>query len=1127
MSVEPGLTDEVERRLLQFNTDLRRLSAEGKLVEFGDLARQAAAYGRLHVAEDDPDLGTLLLNLANAERDLGRYLDAIGPCEEAAVIFSGSHDTLREYVLAVNNWGELLSGTGELAKAESLFSEAARVAKARGFDQAFATAQNNIGFLHVATGRYKTGERRMRLALRVRRQTLPPDHPEIVNSLNNLGDLYVRNGAYKRARKMFDEALRVRAVAAGTDTGSKASIANNMAALYGKLGDYASAENLFQEALGMLATEGSTAHLGVLTSLEDNYGILLGSMRRFAEAEELCHRALDRRRQVLPESHPDVAASLSNLAKLRFGMGDYAAALRLQKESLEIRRRPGANPLDIAVSLSASVEVHCALGNYEAADRLCNEALEIRRNVLGENHLDTLVSLADLAAIRSMRNDFAGARQLLEQVLARRVVVLGEFHPDVASAESNLAALLINHSLNAEAAPLLARTIEIRQRCLGKNHPDTAQALLSIGALAYETGDYPSARKNFDDAMVILGSLLDPNHPRISDLLHRLAVVDAAEGHVDISLARMLDAISREDATFDNVFAFGTEQQRIAFLDRSRRHLHRLLALVVTYFRESFSAVRAALNCVIRRKGLGLTAAAVQRTLVHQSGDVGLQNLLHKQVALDARITRSSLDGPRGMTAALHRTMLAQWVAEREGIEDQITQRVPISMSDPGAFDLDRIAAAMPASSVLAEYVRCPMFQFAPVPSAGPSKVKAEQYAVLLLPAGAADNVCMLDLGEAEAIDGAIARFRASLTNRVSVLDLVPAGDSSTDALGDGSDLRGMLLDPLTSWSPGTTRWIVAPDSNISWLPFDALPATDGNRVFDRYTLSYVSSARDLTRPRVTAPAGPPLIVAALDFDLASSRTDAMPSGELDWGPVTRSLAGRGVQFGRIDGTRAEGDAIAGIAGTKALMGAAALESAVRAAKSPALVHLATHGFFLPDRTLRLRAPELADPEGTLSAAENPMLRSGLALAGANTWLRGQPTLPEAEDGILTAQDVCGLDLAGTEMAVLSACDTALGALHPGEGVFGLRRAFAIAGARTLIMSLWKVPDNETRELMVLFYQRLFAGASRLDALRAAQEAVRVKHPAPYYWAVFICEGETGPLLTSTEIPPVSFRTLE
>ena len=286
--------------------------------------------------------------------------------------------------------------------------------------------------------------------------------------------------------------------------------------------------------------------------------------------------------------------------------------------------------------------------------------------------------------------------------------------------------------------------------------------------------------------------------------------------------------------------------------------------------------------------------------------------------------------------------------------------------------------------------------------------------------------------------------------------------------------------------------------------------------------------ARDLTRPRVTAPAGPPLIVAAPDFDLGSGRTDEMPSGELDWGPVTRSLADRGVQFGRIDGTRAEGDAIAGIAGTKALMGAAALESTVRATKSPALVHLATHGFFLPDRTLRLQAPELPDdPEGTLSAAENPMLRSGLALAGANTWLRGRPTLPEAEDGILTAQDVCGLDLAGTEMAVLSACDTALGALHPGEGVFGLRRAFAIAGVRTLIMSLWKVPDNETRELMVLFYQNLSAGASRLDALRAAQAAVRVKHPAPYYWAAFICEGETGPLITSTAIPLTPPRTVE
>ena len=144
------------------------------------------------------------------------------------------------------------------------------------------------------------------------------------------------------------------------------------------------------------------------------------------------------------------------------------------------------------------------------------------------------------------------------------------------------------------------------------------------------------------------------------------------------------------------------------------------------------------------------------------------------------------------------------------------------------------------------------------------------------------------------------------------------------------------------------------------------------------------------------------------------------------------------------------------------------------------------------------------------------LLRSGLALAGANTWLR-QPeeeqALPvEAEDGLLTAEDVAGLDLLDTQLAVLSACETGLGDIQIGEGVFGLRRAFVVAGASTLLMSLWQVPDRQTQELMEDFYRRLLAGEARSDALRAAQLALKSKCPEPFFWGAFICQGEPAPL---------------
>jgi CHAT domain-containing protein len=226
--------------------------------------------------------------------------------------------------------------------------------------------------------------------------------------------------------------------------------------------------------------------------------------------------------------------------------------------------------------------------------------------------------------------------------------------------------------------------------------------------------------------------------------------------------------------------------------------------------------------------------------------------------------------------------------------------------------------------------------------------------------------------------------------------------------------------------------------------------------------------------------------------------------------------------FDRLPGTRAEGEAIATLLGVPARVDADVLEGWLKThCRSPRILHLATHGFFLPDQETEPRRADvgrLDEPEGTLgrlsglSLPENSMLRSGLALAGANTFLRSRTPPEPAEDGLLTAEDVAGLDLLATELVVLSACETGLGPIRIGEGVFGLRRAFVLAGAQTLVMSLWKVPDEATRELMEDFYRRVLSGRGRADALREAQLALKARHPEPFYWGAFICQGDPTPL---------------
>jgi CHAT domain-containing protein len=223
----------------------------------------------------------------------------------------------------------------------------------------------------------------------------------------------------------------------------------------------------------------------------------------------------------------------------------------------------------------------------------------------------------------------------------------------------------------------------------------------------------------------------------------------------------------------------------------------------------------------------------------------------------------------------------------------------------------------------------------------------------------------------------------------------------------------------------------------------------------------------------------------------------------------------RGI-FAPLPGTRVEGERIAALLGVTAHTGDGFTKQRIVSCRSPRILHFATHGFFLKTPSeLSPGAPPMAADRLSVVGQQvvNPLIRSGMALAGANAWLRFRPLAREAGNGILTAEDVTGLDLLETDLAVLSACETGLGTEDFCDGVMGLRRSFGLAGARTIVMSLWKIPDEQTRDLMIGFYTRLLSGKSKAEALRSTQLDLKAKKPEPYFWGAFICQGDPGPLL--------------
>jgi CHAT domain-containing protein len=435
---------------------------------------------------------------------------------------------------------------------------------------------------------------------------------------------------------------------------------------------------------------------------------------------------------------------------------------------------------------------------------------------------------------------------------------------------------------------------------------------------------------------------------------------------------------------------------------------------------------------------------------------------------------------------------------------------------------------------VLVEFVRFEQFDFSAVHARGEEPRGPDRYLAFVLQA---DALSAVDLGEADRIDFLIAAFRAALTGTPAPLrpggtartaavaygetDLrstvraaarhlgeVARSTDSTEARRLGAELRAALFDPLVPHLVGRTWLILSPDGELNRLPFEVLPDADGGYLIDRFRLSYLSAARDLLSFQSPGKGseGVSLVVADPDFNL---RADGSPLVQMN------------KPFPRLKGTLAEGMKVAKLLGTEPQFQAQALKARLRACRAPRILHIATHGYFQEDTPIsrgglatvrRTGSGFLGSLRNPWGRVANPLLRSGLALAGANAWVQGASLPPNAENGILTAEDVTGMDLSGTDLVVLSACETGLGEVHASEGVYGLRRAFVVAGAKTLVMSLWKIPDHHTQELMTEFYQRLLHGEPRAEALRQAQLALKERYPHPYYWGAFICQGDPRPL---------------
>jgi tetratricopeptide (TPR) repeat protein len=1047
-----------------------------------------------------------------------------------------------EYAGRLNVLGEFARRHGRLDAAERLLRRCETLLRNQpGWELVLATTRANLALVCQTQDRLAEAEELYRQCVPVLTTALSRPHPLRASLLTNQAQFLCRQGRVSEAVALFEEGTQERIAVYGPD---HASVATSLEAFVGllmardaaaaalplsrrlvdhrrraggrdlpyaqallvaaavldRLEDYAAAEPMYAESCALLkdlAPE-EEAYRDALSAM----GRCRESLERYPEAERAYQAALDIVAARQGETHLDVASLLTRIAQVRHLRGDYAAALPLLERAAHLYavndQYYNTDHVDVILLLSA---VRLKFGEFQAAERLAEQARHMAKALHGENHslhARALVALAE--ALRAGLFDGYGPQPSgpilarIEPLYRQAIAILTDAGEEggVAMCHNNLALIHAHWGDPRTAMDHASAAIDIcRRRPPDRTLPNHQRALanfLNVAAgIQQLLGDLKECEALAREALALRERVLGRDHPDLGATVDLLADVCYATGREAEGLEFLRRSVALADDVLSQVVSVGSERQILDCLDNLHKITGNFLSTVALRHRSSPQVRREALELVLRRKGLAAAALLARGTA-------------EELAALRGQIARKALDRPAAPPKA-HAGLLDVYETRRQRLERR--QAAQASDAVPGPVSAGAVAGALPADAVLVEFVRC-AFHDRP-PGLRPTVV-GDRYLAFVLAAGRPDEVHLADLGPADRLDRLIGAFRdaAAVLPGARVASLEEAG----------SALRAVVFDPLLPLLAERTRLLLATDGELSLIPFEALSLPCGRPLIDGYQLSYLGSGRDALRFGTAAgrQPGAPLVVADPAFNLTAAAAPAGPAAE-EASRQSRDLD-RETRFGPLKHTREEAEKIGAMLRVTPWLRADALEGRLKRVCSPRVLHLATHGFFLRNQASDAEG-ELTSPEDLprrLARMENPLLRSGLALAGANVWLSGGALPPEAEDGLLTAEDVTGMDLAGTGLVVLSACNSGLGDVHVGEGVFGLRRAFGLAGARRLVTSLWKVPDEQTRVLMVDFYSRVLDGEGVPEALRGAQLALRRNHPDPHFWAAFICIGDPAPL---------------
>lgn len=931
-------------------------------------------------------------------------------------------------------------------------------------------------------------------------------------------------GDHARASALTEHAISIVGERLNPDV---AYYLDSRADLYAYRGEFNKALNLYEQSLSIRESGLGPSHVAVATSL-DRLAELHQLHGRFDRATVLYHRAWRIREEALGNNHKEVVRTLVDLAMAHQSNSALAKA--------EWFFALATVAIDQMPTPDTSVRARCLLGragllqmngDYVNAEWMQRIGVGLMEEFAETSGLYDNRSLSILSNLLARQGRYEDAIRVNERILKRYSALLSHDHPEVASVLAETAWMRWRQGKHDEALPLAQEALMIRRRSLGAKHLEVAHSLSLLGRIFISKRDYESAllllesawsiqvsvqsRKHLENAALmrdiafvryerheyipalsliesasnILTSTLGDRHVALAEILETRALILHALGRQReaIDIQRRYEQILERDIMAS--LSVTDDVRRLAYAAKFASQTDGTISLHLQGAKTDPDAAKLALTTLLRRKGRVQEVAAQTQAVLRRTLPVDQQHLLRDLEDIRNRLAAST----RSATEEIGKESIRRQIATLERQQDDLLRRLsahsPAVESLMDAVRISDVQLALPDESALVEFVRY-RGSFAH----GPGVPEARYAAYIVFP----DGFDWTDLGPATAIDEKISEFNASILRRLNIT-------------ASGQALHQLLMAPVAGKLRGYKRVYLAPDADLNLVSFDALVDERGRFLVESFIFYYLTTGRDLLRPwAINDPSHGPVVVVA------------NPQGA------------------DLPGTEAEAAMIESLFEDVLLLSRSrATETRLRAQERPEILHLATHGLFglgHPGRDTRsadhpgLRGNDMLLRGVPEVYVDDPMLYSMVQLAD----VRRDSVNSRIDDGFLTAYEVSGWDLRGTQLVTLSACETGRGEFHPGEGVLGFRRAFMLAGAQTLVTSLWKVSDRKTAGLMASYYEKLLAGRGRAEAMREVRlEMLHDEQTShPHDWAAFVVVGEWEPLERSAqshEVPETSSPT--